>query len=193
MSQDQSNLLNDLERILYSEEDLAAMNRRLGEEITRAYSESVKKRKLIMVGVLKGSFIFMADLVRQIPLPMETLFLRASSYGNGTESSGKVTISEGPDKSIFKEADVLFVEDILDSGRTLKKLQDYMLDAGAHSVKICTMLDKPARRVVDITVDFRGFELENAFTVGYGLDYAEEYRNLPVIGVLKESIYTTQN
>ena len=182
-------LTKDLESILYNEDDLNVMLDRLGAEITECYRESVKDRKLILVGVLKGSFIFMADLARRIDLPCQVLFLRASSYGSSTVSSGSVKVEELPEKDSLKDADILLVEDILDSGRTLKKLSDLFLESGANSVKICTMLDKPARRVADIKTDFCGFEVEDQFIVGYGLDYNEIYRNLPYVAILKPETY----
>lgn len=182
-------LTNNLESILYGEDELCKMLDRLGEEITTCYKDSVKTRKLILVGVLKGSFIFMADLIRRVDLPCQVLFLRASSYGTRTESSGNVIVEELPEKETLVGADVILIEDILDSGRTLKKLSDLFLDSGANSVRICTMLDKPARRVVDIKTDFCGFEVEDQFIVGYGLDYNEIYRNLPYIAILKPEAY----
>lgn len=180
----------DLQCILYGEKELNEMLERLGNEITEYYKDRVKERKLILVGVLKGSFIFMADLIRKIDLPCQVLFLRASSYGAGTVSSGDVVVEALPEADRLDGADVLLVEDILDSGRTLKKLADLFLATGAASVKICTMLDKPARRVADITTDFCGFEVEDQFIVGYGLDYNEIYRNLPYIAILKPEIYS---
>ncbi len=183
-------LTPDLECILHGEKELGEMLDRLGAEITACYKESVKERKLILVGVLKGSFIFMADLIRRIDLPCQVLFLRASSYGSGTVSSGTVAVEALPEADSLMGADVLLVEDILDSGRTLKKLMDLFLASGAHSVKICTMLDKPARRVAPVTTDFCGFEVEDQFIVGYGLDYNEIYRNLPYIAILKPEIYS---
>ena len=184
-----NSLTKDLESVLYSEEDLQIMLDRLGKEITECFKDSVKERKLILVGVLKGSFIFMADLIRRVDLPCQVLFLRASSYGAGTTSSGNVKVEELPEKETLVGADVLLVEDILDSGNTLKKLSDLFLNSGANSVRICTMLDKPARRVADIKTDFRGFIIEDQFIVGYGLDYNELYRNLPYVAILKPEAY----
>lgn len=182
-------LSENVEEIMFSREQIEEMLERLGREITDCYRESVKKRRLILIGVLKGSFIFLADLFRQVELPAEVLFLQTSSYGAGTESCGRVQINMELDKKLVNGADILLVEDILDSGRTLKKLSEYFSESGAHSVKICTMLDKPARRAVDITTHFKGFEVADEFIVGYGLDYNEIYRNLPYIGVLKRQVY----
>lgn len=183
-------LVSDLSCILYGEEEIEAMLERLGKEITDCYREECKKRKLILVGVLKGSFIFMADLIRKLDLPCQVLFLRASSYGASTVSSGNVKVEALPEADSLRGADVLLVEDILDSGRTLKTLSDLFMESGAHSVRICTMLDKPARRAAPITTDFCGFEVEDQFIVGYGLDYDEIYRNLPYIAILKPEIYS---
>ena len=180
----------DLSEILYGEKELNEMLDRLGNEITDCYRDSCRERKLILVGVLKGSFIFMADLIRRIDLPCQVLFLKASSYGARTESSGNVTVEPLPEAHSLAGADVLLIEDILDSGRTLEKLSGLFMQSGAHSVKICTMLDKPARRVAPITTDFCGFEVEDQFIVGYGLDYNEIYRNLPYVAILKPEVYS---
>lgn len=190
MSNQFENLSKDLSRVLFDQAAIDKMLDRLGKEITEVYRESVKTRRLVFVGVLKGSFVFLADLIRRVDLPVEVLFLQASSYGAGTESCGRVQINMALDKEKLQGADVLFVEDILDSGRTLKKLSEHFAEIGAASVRICTMLDKPARRVVDIKTDFCGYEVEDEFLVGYGLDYNEIYRNLPYIGVLKKEIYS---
>ncbi len=183
-------LTPDLDCILYGEKELNEMLNRLGQEITEYYKEKVKDRKLILVGVLKGSFIFMADLIRRIDLPCQVLFLRASSYGSATVSSGNVSVEPLPEADQLDGAHVLLIEDILDSGRTLKKLHDLFLQTGAASVRICTMLDKPARRAAPIKTDFCGFEVEDQFIVGYGLDYNEIYRNLPYIAILKPEVYS---
>ena len=187
---DFKSLTPDLQCILYGEKELNEMLDRLGREITECYRERIKERKLILVGVLKGSFIFMADLIRRIDLPCQVLFLRASSYGSSTVSSGNVAVEPLPEADQLNGSDILLVEDILDSGRTLKKLADLFLATGAASVKICTMLDKPARRVAPVKTDFCGFEVEDQFIVGYGLDYNEIYRNLPYIAILKPEIYS---
>ncbi len=183
-------LTGDLERVMFTPEQIESMLCRLGKEITEAYRESVKEHPLVVVGVLKGSFIFMADLIRHIDLPLEVLFLQASSYGSGTVSCGRVQLNMELDKKLISGKDVLFVEDILDSGRTLECLMNYYSHAGANSVRICTMLDKPARRVAPIKSDFCGYQVEDEFLVGYGLDYNELYRNLPYVAVLKREIYS---
>jgi len=179
----------DLERIVYSKEQIEEMLDRLGKEITECYQDSVTERPLILTCVLKGSFIFMADLIRKIDLPCQVMFLRASSYGNSTVSSGNVKV-QLPENEAMNGADILLVEDILDSGRTLEKLSDVFRSSGAASIRICTMLDKPARRVAPIQTDFKGFEVEDEFLVGYGLDYNEIYRNLPYIAILKRDVYS---
>ncbi len=189
MNPDFKEMEKDLESVMFDRDAIEKMVARLGKEISDAYRESIKERRLILIGVLKGSVIFLSDLMRQINLPVEVLFLQASSYGSGTESCGRVQINMELDKKLVGGADVILVEDILDSGRTLKKLTEYFAASGANSVKICTMLDKPARRVVDIKTDFKGYDVEDEFLVGYGLDYNEVYRNLPYIGILKRSIY----
>ena len=189
MGPDFAELEKDLDRVMFDKAAIESMVARLGKEISDCYRESVRERRLILIGVLKGSFIFLADLIRHIDLPVEVLFLQASSYGAGTESCGRVQINMELDKKLVGGADVVFVEDILDSGRTLKKLTEYFSASGAHSVRICTMLDKPARRAVDVKTDFSGYKVEDEFLVGYGLDYNEIYRNLPYIGVLKREVY----
>lgn len=190
MNSNFKSLSQDLESVIFSEAEIDSMLDRLAKEITERYRESVLERKFVLVSVLKGSFIFIADLVRKLDLPCEVFFLRTSSYGSSTVSSGTVNVEGFPDADKLKNADVLLVEDILDSGRTLYKLSEIFRTIGAHSVRICTMLDKPARRVVPIEVDFKGFEVEDQFLVGFGLDYNEIYRNLPYIAVLKKEIYS---
>lgn len=181
---------NDLARIYFNEKEIDEMLTRVGDEITECYRESIKVRPLVLIGVLKGSFIFISDLIRRINLPCQVLFLRASSYGASTVSSGSVKIDPYAIPEDLKGADVLLVEDILDTGRTLKALSDSLMKDGVNSVKICTMLDKPARRVAPITTDFVGYQVEDEFLVGYGLDYNEKYRNLPYIAILKREIYS---
>lgn len=178
-------MVNDIERKFYSEEELSAIVKRLGAEISKDYAG----KDLVLVSILKGSVIFMADLMRQITIPCVIDFMCVSSYGNATENkTGAVKIIKDLDEKI-EGKDVLLVEDILDSGRTLNYVVNMLQTRKPNSIKICTLLDKPARRVVDLKSDYSGVEVEDAFVVGYGLDYAEKYRNLPFIGVLKEEIY----
>ncbi len=180
----------DLESVLFTEEQLSDIARRLGQEITAHYRDCVNAGEpLLVVGVLKGSIVFMADLLRQIPLELKIEFLRASSYGRSSVSSGVVAIKHAPADELIRGAHVLVIEDILDTGNTLYKVMGVLKDQGAKSVKLCTLLDKPSRRKADICADFVGAEIPDAFVVGYGLDYDDRYRNLPFIGILKPEIY----
>ena len=176
----------DVEKILVSEEELKEINRRLGQKIT----EDFKDKKLFIVGILKGSIYFMTDLTRNIDLPLEIDFLAVSSYGGSTRSSGEVRILKDLSKSI-EGYDVLLIEDILDTGRTLSYVSEMLRTRKANSITICTLLDKPERRApdVDLVPDYVGCDVPNEFVVGYGLDYDQKYRNLPYIGVLKRSVY----
>lgn len=174
----------DIKKILVTEEELAELTKKLGEQITRDYAG----KKLLIVGVLKGSIYFLTDLSRHIDLPCHIDFIQASSYGAGTESSGKIKIVKDIDSDLTG-FDVLLVEDILDTGRTLKHIHDMLSKRNPNSIAVVTLLDKPARREVDIKADYTGVDIPNEFAVGYGLDYNQYYRNLPYIGVLKEEIY----
>ncbi|MBQ4381734.1 MAG: hypoxanthine phosphoribosyltransferase [Oscillospiraceae bacterium] len=174
----------DIERVFFSEEELQKRICQLGEQITADYED----KNPLIVGVLKGSFVFMADLTRRINTYCEVDFMAVSSYGNGTSTTGAVSIRK--DLSYDVEGrHVIIIEDILDSGVTLSYLKSYIENRRPASIKICTLLDKPARRRANITPDYVGFICPDAFIVGYGLDYAERYRNLPYIGVLKPEIY----
>lgn len=177
-------MLNDIEKVLYSEEELKAICKKLGEQI----SEDYKDKNLLLVSVLKGSIVFMGDLMRNITVPCRIDFMAVSSYGSGTQSSGRVKIKKDLDIDI-SGYDLLVVEDILDSGVTLDNLRRLLMLRNPKSIKICTLLDKPERRKADITADYVGTEVPDEFVVGYGLDYDEKYRNLPFIGVLKRSVY----
>jgi hypoxanthine phosphoribosyltransferase len=175
----------DIGEILLSEEVIAARTAELGRQIAADYAG----RPLTLVSVLKGSLPFMADLMRQIQLPLRIDLMEVSSYGGtATESSGLVRIIKDLSASIADE-DVLLVEDIIDTGLTLNYLVRDLRRKGPASLKICTLLDKPARRLVDIPVDYRGFEIPDQFVVGYGLDYGERYRNLRFVGVLRPEVY----
>lgn len=174
----------DIEEILFSEAELEACAARLGTEITKDY----EGKSLLVIGILKGSNIFTSDLVRKIDLPLKMDFMAVSSYGNATESTGVVKILKDLDHGI-EGRHVLIVEDIVDSGLTLKYLKDVLMTRNPASVKICTLLDKPARRKENITPDYIGFEVPDEFIVGYGIDYADQYRNLPYVGILKRSVY----
>lgn len=174
----------DIEKILVTEEELADITKKLGEQITRDYAE----KKLLIVGVLKGSIYFLTDLSRHIDLPCQLDFIQASSYGSSTVSSGviKITKDIAEDLTGF---DVLLVEDILDTGKTLKHIHDMLIKRNPESIAVITLLDKPSRREADIHADYVGVDVPNAFVVGYGLDYDQFYRNLPYIGILKEEVY----
>jgi hypoxanthine phosphoribosyltransferase len=176
----------DIGEVLLTEEVIAAKVAELGRRITEDYAG----RSLTLVSVLKGSLPFMADLMRQIALPLRIDLMEVSSYGGtATESSGLVRIMKDLSASIDGE-DVLLVEDIIDTGLTLNYLVRYLRGKGPASLKICTLLDKPARRLVEIPVDYQGFAIPDQFVVGYGLDYSERYRNLRFVGVLRPEVYT---
>lgn len=174
----------DVERVLFTEEELKARVAELAAQIDRDYAGKAP----LLVSVLRGSFVFMADLVRRITLPCTVDFMSVSSYGAGTSSSGQVKIIKDLSEHI-EGKDVIVVEDILDSGNTLSYLLQLLQARKPASVRLCTLLDKPSRRVKDVAVDYSGFSIPDYFVVGYGLDYAEKYRNLPYIGVLKPSVY----
>ena len=167
-----------------SEAELKACVQKLGAQITKDY----EGKNLLLVSVLRGSVIFMADLMREIKIPCTIDFMSVSSYGSGTKSSGVVKIIKDLDLNLAGY-DILIVEDILDSGNTLAYLKKMLLTRNPSSIKICTLLDKPERRTADISADYSGFSIPDAFAVGYGLDYNEKYRNLPFIGVLDPKIY----
>ena len=174
----------DMQEILFTPEALAQRVKELADQITQDYAG----KSPLIVGTLRGSFVFMADLVRQINLPLTVDFLSASSYGSGTESSGQVKLKLDLAADISGR-DVLIIEDIVDSGNTLSKLLPELQKRGPASLKVCALLDKPERRRVPLHVDYSGFTIPDEFVVGYGLDYAEKYRNLPDIGVLRPEIY----
>lgn len=174
----------DIERVLFSEEELKQRVRELGAQITADYAG----KEPLLVSVLRGSYVFMADLTRCIDLPCTVDFMSVSSYGAGTKSSGQVQITKDLSDDI-EGRDVIVVEDILDSGNTLYYLLQILRARNPASIRLCTLLDKPERRVKEITADYSGFPILDAFVVGYGLDYAERYRNLPYIGILKPEVY----
>lgn len=173
-----------IKEILLSEEEIQKRVKELGKEISLDY----QNKNLMVVGILKGAVIFMADLVKNIKLPITMDFMAVSSYGSSTISTGEVRIIKDLDFSV-EGKDILIVEDIIDTGLTLNYLTDNLRKRGASSVKICTLLDKVERRTVGVHVDYLGFEIPDEFVVGYGLDYAEQYRNLPYVGALKEEVY----
>ncbi|MBQ7859982.1 MAG: hypoxanthine phosphoribosyltransferase [Faecalibacterium sp.] len=176
---------DDIKQILVSEEELKAKVAELGAQISRDYAG----KDLLLVGILKGSVVFMADLMRAITIPCKIDFMVVSSYGSGTTTTGLVKIVKDLDQDLSGK-DVVIVEDILDTGVTLSNLVPMLKMRHPNSVRICTILDKPSRRKVDITADYSGCAIPDEFVVGYGLDYAETYRNLPYVGVLKPEVYT---
>lgn len=175
----------DIKKVLLDEEQIHRIVSDLGRRISTDY----RGKNLLMVSVLKGSVVFMADLMRAIDIPCRIDFMAVSTYGSGTKTSGVVKIIKDLDINLAGY-DLLIVEDILDSGITLSYLKKMLSDRGPASVKICTFLDKPERRMADIVPDYVGASVPDEFVVGYGLDYDEKYRNLPYLGVLKESVYT---
>lgn len=178
---------DDIEEIIISEEKLKTRIRELGEEITAAYNED---DDIVMLCILRGAVLFMADLAREIDLPVVFDFMDVSSYGASTESSGVVRIIKDMEENI-EDRHLLIVEDIIDTGRTLKHVVDMLHTRSPKSIKIVTLLDKPERRVQkELEADFNGFEIPDKFVVGYGLDFTEKYRNLSFIGVLKEKMYS---
>ena len=166
--------------VLLSEEEMDARIKAIGEQISKDY----EGKQIHMICVLKGGTFFMCELAKRIEVPVSLDFMSVSSYGGDTKSSGVVRIVKDLDESL-KDKDVLVVEDIVDSGRTLSYLLDMLRDRGPKSLKLCTLLDKPDRRVVDVHVDYTGFQIPDEFVVGYGLDYDQKYRNLPYIGVVE--------
>ena len=179
---------NDIDYILVSEKEIDETVTRIAAEIDRDYPD--RERGLLLLCILKGSVVFMGDLMKKIERPVEIDFMKVSSYGNGTTTTGKVNIMLDLHRTDLANLDILVVEDIIDSGKTLSYLVDYLKLAGARSVRTCTMLDKPDRRQVDFSPDYTGRIIPDEFVVGYGLDYDEKYRTLPFIGVLKREIYT---
>ena len=180
-----ADLRDNIAQILLSEEQLKAKVSEMAAKI----SEDYKDKKLLLVGILKGSMVFMADLMRFLDINAKIDFMSVSSYGSSTVSSGQVRIIMDL-KSPVEDYDILLVEDILDSGATLSDLKEVLLARQPRSIRIATLLDKPARRKADISADYRGFEIPDEFVVGYGLDFNEDYRNLPFIGVLKPEAYS---
>ena len=177
----------DIESILVSEQEIDEITSRIAKEIERDYADSTKK--LVFICILKGSLMFTAELVKKIDLPAEIEFMKVSSYGAKTTTSGIINIHLDIKREDMEQVNFIIVEDIVDSGRTLSHLVRYLAERGAASVKTCTMLDKPSRRQVDFTPDYLGREIPDKFVVGFGLDYDEQYRTLPFVGILKPSVY----
>ncbi|MGO5062090.1 hypoxanthine phosphoribosyltransferase [Lawsonibacter sp. LCP25S3_F5] len=175
---------NDIQEVLFSEEQLKNRVREIAQQITADY----QGKEIMLISVLRGSFVFMADLCRAIDLPCTLDFMAVSSYGKGTKSSGQVQITKDLSEDI-SDRHIIVVEDILDSGNTLSYLLKILENRHPASIRLCTLLDKPDRRVKPVEVHYSGFTIPDAFVVGYGLDYAEKYRNLPYIGILKPRVY----
>lgn len=178
-------LEQDIKKVLYSEEEIVVKSKELGAQLTKDYA----RKNPLLVGVLKGAVPFMAELIKHIDTHVEVDFMVVSSYHGGTTSSGEVKILKDVDTNI-EGRDVIFIEDIIDTGRTLLYLRDMFKYRKANSVKIATLFDKPEGRIVEIEADYVCYNVPNEFIVGFGLDYNENYRNLPYVGVLKEEIYT---
>ena len=174
----------DMAKILIDEATLQSRVKELAENISRDYAGEFP----VVICILKGGVIFMSDLIKNMTIPVEIDFLSLSSYGDSTKSSGVVRIKKDIDSDI-QNRHVIIVEDIIDSGLTLQYIKEYFQQHQPASVKICTLLDKPEAHQIDIKIDYAGFEVGNEFVVGYGLDYAQKYRNLPYVGILKEEIY----
>ncbi len=167
-------------RVMYSEEEVSARIRELAEQINRDY----EGKEVHLIGILRGGSFFMCELAKRIIVPVTIDFMSASSYGMSTTSSGVVKIVKDLEESIFGK-EVIVVEDIIDTGRTLSYLMEMLKEREPASLKLCTLLDKPDRRVVDVKIDYNGYSIPDEFVVGYGLDYAQKYRNLPYIGIVE--------
>jgi hypoxanthine phosphoribosyltransferase len=177
-------MLQDVETILLDKDVLAKRVHELGEEISNDFAGE----EVLLVGILKGASVFLSDLIRQISLPAYIDYMVVSSYGNSAETSGVVRIVKDLEDNI-EGKNIIIVEDIIDTGLTLAYLKQNLFNRHPKSLKICTLLDKPARRKKEITIDYKGFEVPDEFIIGYGIDYAEKYRNLPFVGLLKREVY----
>ncbi len=177
-------MLQDVESILLDQDVLEKKIQKLGEEISKDYAGE----EVMLVGILKGASVFMSDLIRQISLPVYIDYMVVSSYGNSAETSGVVRIIKDLEDNI-EGKNVIIVEDIIDTGLTLSYLKQNLLSRNPKTLKICTLLDKPARREKEIKIDYKGFEVPDEFIIGYGIDYAEKYRNLPFVALLKREVY----
>lgn len=178
----------DVAKILVSEKEIDEITTRIAKEIDRDYS--AEDKRLILVCILKGSIVFMGDLMKKITVPVEIDCMKASSYGAGTVTTGTVNIHLDLIRPDLDKCDLLIIEDIIDSGVTLSYLTKYLKGKGAKSVRTCTLLDKPSRRKVDFKPDYCGVTIPDEFVIGYGLDYDEKYRALPYVGVLRPEVYS---
>lgn len=181
-------MTQDIKTILINEKELETINQQLADKINADYADQTKP--LIVIVILKGSLIFASDLVRKINLPLEIEFMKVSSYGAGTKNSGEIKVHLDLMRENLEQYNILIIEDIVDSGRTLARLTQLLRNRNANSVKTCTLLDKPSRREVPFTPDYCGTVIEDEFVIGYGLDYDEKYRNLPYVAVLKREVYS---
>ena len=179
---------DDIESILVSEEEIAEICDRIAAQINADYANSQKK--LVLICILKGSLMFASELMKRITLPLELDFMKVSSYGSGTSSTGVINIHLDINRKDVADVDFIIVEDIIDSGRTLSHLIKYFTEKGAGSVRTVTLLDKPSRRTVEFVPDYCGKTIPDKFVVGFGLDYDEKYRNLPYVGVLAPKVYS---
>lgn len=180
---------NDFSKILVSENEIEQICSDISERIKKDYQNS--SRKLVLICILKGSLMFTSELMKKIDLPLEIEFMKVSSYGSQTISSGIINIHLDIKRDDMEDVDFIVIEDIIDSGRTLSHLVRYLKERGANSVRTCTLLDKPNRRTVDFTPDYCGRTIPDEFVVGFGLDYQEKYRNLPYIAILKPEVYNS--
>ncbi len=181
------NIEQDVKKVLITEEQIKSAVKRIADEITKDHADSDKE--LLLVCILKGSLPFTSDLMKEIRIPCILDFMKVSSYGSETISTGQVKIKYDLSYETLENYDVVVVEDIIDTGHTLSNLLVHLKSRNAHSVKLCALVDKPDRRQIDVKVDYCGYTIPDEFVIGYGLDYDEKYRNLPYIGVLKEEVY----
>ncbi|MBP3376765.1 MAG: hypoxanthine phosphoribosyltransferase [Clostridia bacterium] len=181
-------MIRDVEKVLINEDEISKIVSDLGQRITNEYKDSDKP--LIVIIILKGSLIFASDLIRKIELPLEIEFMKVSSYGAGTKNSGEIKIHLDLNREHLEDYNILIIEDIVDSGRTLSRLTRLLKNRNANNVKTCTLLDKPSRREVEFVPDFSGATIPDEFVIGYGLDFDEKYRNLPFVGILKREVYS---
>lgn len=181
-------MIRDVEKVLINEDEISKIVSDLGQRITNEYKDSDKP--LIVIIILKGSLIFASDLIRKIELPLEIEFMKVSSYGSGTKNSGEIKIHLELNREHLEDYNILIIEDIVDSGRTLSRLTQLLKNRNANNVKTCTLLDKPSRREVEFVPDFSGATIPDEFVIGYGLDFDEKYRNLPFVGILKREVYS---
>lgn len=181
----------DIAKVLVSEQEIQGAVRRICREIENDFKDSDKK--ILIMGTLKGAVVFMADLMKEFNYRAEIDFIKVSSYGSSTDSSGTISLKSEPDRNDLSDYNVIIIEDILDTGNTLHWLLNHVKnDLHANTVKLCALFNKPDRRKKDIKIDYQGFVIPDEFIVGYGLDYNEEYRNLPYVGILKPEIYANK-